>query len=260
MKNYSIFISSSDAYSDLWPIFFDLFHKYWPDYKGIIYLNTESKIYNHSKLNIVCTNVGQQSSFGKTFRKGLDKVETDDVLLMMIDHIFMGNVNNEKLKEYFKYFKNHDIDSMCLVNQNYRELEKTKFKDIEIMVPPTKDMFSFQISFWKKNILYEMALPHENPWTSEWYGTKRANKMKLKFTCLSKDVKTPIIYDLAGCLHKGKWLVNAKEHLESINYKVDYSKRGYYIKPLLTLKSRIRAKWMFVTHGLKGSYWDLMQR
>jgi hypothetical protein len=260
MKNYSIFVSSSDAYSDLWPIFFDLFHKYWPQFEGLVYLNTENKTYQHPHLKVICTNVGQQNSFGRTFRKGLDKVKTDDILLLMIDFIFMGAVNTNKMEEYFKYFKNHNLDSICLHYQNYRALEKTNSIDILNVIPPSKDMFSYQTAFWKKSSLYEMALPHENPWTSEWYGTKRANKMKLKLACLSKDTQIPINYDLAGCLHKGQWLENAKEHLDSINYKVDYSKRGYYVIPKLTIKFRLKIKWMFVTHGLKGSYWDLMKR
>ncbi|MCL5129857.1 hypothetical protein [Algibacter sp. L4_22] len=260
MKNLSVFVCSSDAYSDLWPIFFDLFHKYWPQYNGAIYLNTENKTYKHPHLNIICTNVGHQSSFGKTLRKGLDKVETEDILLLMIDFIFMGDVNTDKMAEYFKHFKDHNLDSICLYYQNYRAFETTSSKDILNVIPPSKDMFSFQTAFWKKTMLYEMALPHENPWTSEWFGTKRANKIKLKLACLAKDVVIPINYDLAGCLHKGQWLENAKEHLESINYKIDYSKRGFYVKPKASIKQRLKAKRMYVSHGLKGSYWDLMRR
>ncbi|MCL7763598.1 hypothetical protein MPF19_09245, partial [Polaribacter sp. Z014] len=186
MKDYSIFVNSSDAYADLWPVFFDLFHMYWPEYNGVIYLNTESKTHTHAKLNLVCTNIGVQDSFGKAFRKGLDLVETDSVLLMMIDFIFMADVNNEKIIEYFNYFKDHNLDSFCLNHQSYNKLEKTSSNDIYMVVPPSKDMFSYQIAFWKKTVLYKMALPHENPWTSEWYGAKRANKIKLKLACLSK--------------------------------------------------------------------------
>ncbi|QVY66632.1 hypothetical protein [Polaribacter sp. Q13] len=260
MKEYSIFISSSDAYADLWPVFFDLFHKYWPQYKGDIYLNTESKTYQHTKLNIICTNVGQHNSFGKTFKKGLDRVETDYVLLMMIDHIFMADVNHAKMIEYFNYFKDQNIDAMYLTQQGYRELEKTNFKDIDIIVPPTQFMFSFQISFFKKRVLKKMVLPHENPWTSEIYGSKRVNKMKLKFTCISKTAQLPIIYDLSGCLNKGKWLANAKEHLDSINYYVDYSKRGFYTKTQSPLKLRIKISLIYKLHYLKGRYWALFHQ
>ena len=172
----------------------------------------------------------------------------------------MADVNHNKMIEYFKYFKEQNIDSMVLAHQNYRELEKTNFKDIDIIVPPAEFMFAFQISFWKKTVLYKMALPYENPWTAEVYGSKRANKMNLKFTCLSKHVALPIVYDLAGCLHKGQWLENAKEHLKSINYHVDYNKRGYYPDTPLSLKNRIRIKLIYISHYLQGLYWGLFSR
>ena len=43
MKDLAVFVSSSDNYSDIWDLFFDLFYKYWPEYKGKIYLQTQKK-------------------------------------------------------------------------------------------------------------------------------------------------------------------------------------------------------------------------
>ena len=105
-----------------------------------------------------------------------------------------------------------------------------------------------------------MALPHENPWTSEWFGTKRAEKMNIKLACLSKETFRPIPYDLAGCLHKGKWLENAIQHLNAINYPMDFDKRGFYVEVPQTIKSRVKIKYMLIKAGLKGSYFDLWFR
>ncbi|MDP3913240.1 MAG: hypothetical protein Q8R96_05830 [Bacteroidota bacterium] len=260
MKDYTVFISSSDSYSDLWPMFFDMFQKYWPNFKGKIYLNTEFKIFEHESLNIICTNVGKYNSFGKTFRAGLDKVDSEVVILIMIDYLFMGKVKVEKLYEYLEFFKLNDLDSLCLVHQNYRQMEHSLNEELSFVIPPSRDMFSFQTAFWKKSMLYKMALPHENPWTSEWYGTQRANKMKIKLACPSDQAYNPIPYDPAGCLHKGKWLDNAITHLKSLNYDIDYNIRGYFAEPNRTIKSRLKIKWMLVRHGLIGSYWDIRKR
>ncbi len=257
----TIFISSADSYSDLWPIFFDMFYKYWPNFRGEIFLNTEMKNYKHHSLNVTCTQVGKQDHFGSTFRAGLDQIKSDSVLLIMIDYIFMGKVDVEKIEEYYSFFKSNELDSLCLVHQNYRLTSRMDSnKDIDYVAPPSVDMFSYQIAFWKKCILYEMALPHENPWASEWYGTRRANKIKIKLACLSKGVKPPIPYDLAGCLHKGKWLENAIAHLKSINYYVNFRERGYFIKQPQTMRVRMKIKWMLISSGLHGSYWDFIKR
>jgi hypothetical protein len=257
----AIFISSSDAYSDLWPVFFDLFKQCWPEYKGIIYLNTENKVYKCSDLNIECTQVGANKAFGMTFRKGLDKVKSENLLLIMIDYLFLGKVNEPKFIEYYNYFSKNNLDSLCLVKQNYPNQTVTESADINLVTGPAPHiMFSYQIAFWKKSILYQMALPHENPWTSEWYGTKRAEKMHIKLACISEIGIPPIPYHLAGCLHKGKWIDEAVNHLKKINYAFDFSKRGPFIEFSQTLSSKLKIKYMLVKDGLRGSYWDLLNR
>jgi hypothetical protein len=261
MKKYSLFISSSDSYSDIWPIFFDLFIKYWPEFEGEIYLNTEEKIFIHKDLNIKCTQVGKQKTFGQTFRKGLDIVPSDNLLLIMIDYIFMGRVNNIKIQEYFYFFIQNKLDSLCLVCQNFPNVNPTSNRELVLVFPPAPHiMFSYQIAFWNKALLYEMALPHENPWSSEWYGTLRAEKMKIKLASVSNEKFNPIPYNPAGCLHKGKWLADAKNHLNNLKYGVDFKLRGDYQEPKKTIINRIKVKWMLIKDGLMGSYFDLIFR
>lgn len=90
MQDFSIFVSSSDKYSDLWPVFFKLFKRMWPEYDGVIYLQTENKNYSYPNLNIKCTNIGKQKSFGTALLSGLNKVKEKNILFFMIDYILMG--------------------------------------------------------------------------------------------------------------------------------------------------------------------------
>lgn len=256
-----IFIMSADKYSDIWPLFFDLFKMHWPEYKGIIFLQTENKTYKTDGLNILCTQLGKQKQFGKTFRKGIDKIESDHLLLITIDSIFMDKVSHSKLEEYYSFFIEYDLDSFCLIHQRYPHMVTTKNAQIFMVQPPAPHlMFSYQIAFWKKKILKEMALPHENPWTSEWYGTMRAEKMKIKLATISEKKFNPIQYHPAGCLHKGQWLPEAIDYLKSIDYKFDFEHRGLYKDPEQTLKHRFKVKWILVKDGIRGSYWDLYKR
>lgn len=239
MNSCPVFISSSDSYSDLWPIFFDLFKKYWPEYEGIIYLNTENKDFQFAGLTIICTHVGK-NSFGRTFRAGLNRVNSPYLLLIMIDYFFMGKVNHEQLNNYFEFFIKQDIDSLCLISNPYTKAERLNYKDINRVIPPSKDMFSFQIAFWKKSILYEMILPHETPWLSEWYGTLRANEMKLKLAYAATE--KPIPYLAEGALHKGKWVEPMILFLQDIGYHVDFNKRGFFQEKPKTLQDRINGR------------------
>lgn len=261
MHDFTIFVSSSDNYSDLWDLFFDLFKKNWPDFKGRIVLNTETLSYERNDLDLECTQVGKLGTFGKVFIAGLNTVRSDNVLLIMIDYIFMGEVNSAKILEYFDFFLKKKMDSLCLVYQQYPILQKTEHSEVYKVLPPAPyKMFSFQIAFWKKNTLLEMVLPHEDPWMSEWFGTQRAELMNIGLFCISNEVPRVVPYDLKGCLHQKKWLHNAVRYLESIDYIVDFERRGYYSNDYESLMFRVKLKLKIWTTGLKGSYWDIIKR
>ena len=53
-SNFSILVNTTDSFSDCWNPFFKLFKKYWPNYGGKIYLNTEIKDFKYEGLNIIC--------------------------------------------------------------------------------------------------------------------------------------------------------------------------------------------------------------
>ncbi len=239
MKNCPVFVSSADVYSDLWFLFFDLFKKNWPEYTGDIYLNTEEKQFRYEGLNIKCTNVGKRGCFGKTFRAGLEQIESSCVLLIMVDYLFMGKVNDQRLQDCFRCFQKNDLDSLCLFPVDYT---RSTYLDngINIVIPPSKDMFSLQSAFWKKQILREMVLPHENPWLAEWYGTRRANVEKIKLGYTTND--KPIPYFARGALHSARWNEPIVPFLKKSGYEVDFSKRGIFIKKPVTLFMRAKGR------------------
>jgi hypothetical protein len=263
-ENYTIFVSSSDNYSDIWPLFFDFFHKYWPEYNGVIYLNTQEEEYKHKGLNIICTKVGRKKHFGETFRSGLQMIDDENVLLIMIDYLFMGKVNHDEISYYYNSFNKNKLDSLCLFPQNFPSHKPISSNILLAYQPfPKSVLFGYQIAFWKKNILFEMALPCESPWMSEWYGSQRAERMRIKLGYINNKKCMPIPYDARGCLHQGRWLDNAVKFLCENNYrKIDFNERGFYNdhKIYESLSYRIKIKWIIYVTGLKGSYLDLLKR
>lgn len=253
-EKYSVFVCSSDSYSDIWDVFFDMFRRFWPEFDGEIYLQTEEKEYHRDDLNIICTKVGKRKAFGSSLRAGLDKVSSKNILLIMIDYMMMGSVSGKLLETYYRYFCSYNLDALYLVHQKLPMTECEEGTHISKLLP-SEHTFSYQVSFWKKEMLKEMALPHENPWTSEWYGNKRALRAGLDIRCVNDKTKEVFIYNHAGCLHRGKWLPDAVAFLKDINYNVDFDKRGYYKEEYRSFKVRSLLKMTFILHGLKGSYW-----
>lgn len=241
--DFSIFISSSDEYSDLWDMFFSLFQEFWPDYSGKIYLNTQKAAYSYDGLNVIATQVGKGMRFGETFRSGLDKVDTDNVLLMMIDYLIMDVVASDKIEALYKIFCDNELDTLRLKHHPFKSMQLLT-NGLYKVCAPQKDMFSFQNAFWRKDVLSEMVLSHENPWAAEWHGTKRANMMNIQMQCVASD-QEPIKYLSEGALHKGKWVAPIISFLEQQGIMVDYSKRGLFDpekEKKLSWKDRLVAK------------------
>ncbi len=257
MNNCTVFIMSADSYSDLWPIFFDLFKKYWPEFNGRIYLQTEEKSFSYPGLDIQCTLLGKQKSFGKHFRSGLNKIPTEQLLLITIDSFFMERLNNQLIEDYYGYFIEKKLDSLYLMKPPNPRSKPMGYKDLYMLIPPNEGMFNFQIAFWNKKMLFEMVLPHETPWLAELYGMIRANIMNVKE--VYPNVNMPINYLPSGALHKGKWVKPIVEFLEKIKYKVDFSERGFFEETSLTLTARIKARLISLIPRLLSNI-DLLKR
>lgn len=221
----TVFVSSSDAYSDIWPAFFTLFKKAWPQYRGTIYLNTEEKSFVFSGLNIVCTQVGRQRYFGETLQKGLRWVSDGRILFLMIDYFFEKQIDLDLLQHCYDEFGRHSPIAFYLRPYHFANVEQ---RDVyQVVLPPGNlAWFSFQAAFWDCNWLCRLVGMWESPWNAEFYGCLRVMILKpLVFI----SGKAPIPYDPAGCLHGGgKWLKSALDKIDLSDVPIDFASRPFY--------------------------------
>lgn len=242
MKEFAIFYHTCDKYSDLWEPFCDHFSKYWPDYKGNIYFNSEEKDFHYDGLNIINLKVGMHG-FSEREILGLSKVKEENILLIMDDLFFMGSVDVKALYEYYDYFLNADLDSLVFRDfPSYETKIPVMMRKAQVVIPPSIDMLSSQLAFWKKDSFVKLLNPDDGPWEMEWFGAMRANLSHLKLVCTNE----PVIPSLPeGGLHRGKWVAEMVDFLKKEKYdKIDFDKRGFYtqIRPKITdrIKFKIR--------------------
>lgn len=235
MQIKTIFISSSDAYADIWPAFFTLFQRHWPSFNGTIFLNTETRDFSMAGLNIVCTKVGNKKNFGATFKAGINRLPDEPFLLMMIDYFIEGPVDVVVLSRLYNTFcQNENLDSITLTHQGLSKRVPVPEcpECMEICPPGSEDYFSFQTGFWRKEPLKRHVADWENPWMAEFYGCRRANIMKSKVWILKPEQPLPIPYDGCGVLHGGgRWLPSALQKIDLRGIPIDFTKRGTYVEP-----------------------------
>lgn len=236
-NNFAIFYHTCDKYSDLWEHFCYFFKKYWPDYQGNIYWNSEEKDFSYPGLNIINLKVGI-CGFSEREIRGLKKVKEENILLMMDDLFLMGMVNTKALKEYYDYFIKSNIDSFIFRKfPSFVATVPVNVRKAEVVIPPSIDMYSSQLAFWKKDVFCSFLNSDDGPWEMEWFGAMRANLSHLKLVCTSEAV---IPSRPEGALHLGKWTKEIVEFLKVENYnEIDFSKRGFLIPDNPTLKKRI---------------------
>ena len=260
-----IFVSSSDAYSDLWHPFFALLKREWPEYRGRIYLNTQGKQFAFPGLDIVCTNVPGRMYFGKTFKAGLTKVDGEALLLIMIDYFFESKVDVVQLQRLYDAFLVNDLDSLTLARQNSPGALPVPGNPEcwQAVAPGGEVAFSFQTAFWKKTSLARMIADWETPWSAEFYGCRRFNILHPQIWFLANGVKKPIPYDEAGVLHGGgRWLERAvaKIDFSGIDFDLEASRkrRGVYVERHLPRPIQIAINLRMI-HRRLMSRWSLFR-
>jgi hypothetical protein len=258
---FTIVVSSCDAYEDCWVPFFSLFKRHWPDCENRIVLNTETKIFEFPGLSITCPTVARNSrkeyGWGERFLKCLDTIETEFILLFLDDYFIRAPVRTHAICEFVSLMQRAGLSHIALVSlpgpnrpSSYPGLlergEKAPYR------------FSLQVGLWRKNRLKLYLRGHENPWQSEIWGTKRAWRIKDSFYCFDGfdkgSYRKIVDYDDTGGIARGKWIKDkVVEMFREDKIEMDFSRRGFYDpEQRVALSVRLRRKILNIPSQLRS--------
>lgn len=231
-NNCSIIINSCDGYEDIWKPFFCCFKENWKNCPYSIYLNTESKKYEHEGMNITSLNVLQQKKieWGERLLDCLSRIETEYVIMLFDDFCLENEVNQQEIENCIHELEtNPDIDAFYLIHI-FPELvdgKNTKF----VEVPLGKEYrLNSAPGIWRKSSLMKYTGKIDTAWAWEYFGSFRTEKYKNSKIYVLNDISDlyPYNYSIGGAIHRGKWV---KTVIEPINDKykleIDFSKRGF---------------------------------
>ena len=254
MYNYSIFVNTTDKFEDAWYPFFKLFAKYWPDYNGKIYLNTEYKTFQFPGLNIISIRNclahkdADTITWSQCLKRALEVIDTDVILYMQEDYFLNGIVKNDIVTGYVSKMTEYNINCLHLTDQNNKgPFSPSEFTDFWLINQKNKDLISCQAALWKKSFLEKYIRPWESPWQFETNGTKRANLTDDKFYTVSREIYRSafneiIPYIFTGIV-QGRWNEDVVNLFAENNIGIDYNKRGF-TKDIngKTLKQRLKKR------------------
>lgn len=260
-KEYSILVNSCDAYSDVWPLFFEALKLYWPKSSNLnIYLNCES-VKKINDFDVIFLNFKNNSKdqWGQRFIHALNKIDDDFLLILLDDYILEDYIDEAKLDESLCVLKNNTDIAACY-------LTKTAVKSSQTVAGFCKldDYENYRLNtgpaLWRKTHLLSLLKNVDNPWAWEVFGSYRTFGANINFIePLEKD-----IYKYAslqgGAIYRGKWVRSVVEKISSkTNIKIDaeFEKRGFSDE-LVFEKRSIGWKLNFMILGFRMVGWKII--
>lgn len=235
MEDYCVMMLTCDKYSDIWPAYFGQIHKYWNDYNGSIFVNTEKK----RDIGIECSNkiifskelYEWNTPWAYRLYRCLEQIEEEYVILLLDDFILTDYVDVAEINRCISYMK-ADKNIACFnylptpgkkITQEYSRYELTDRK------MPFR--INLQAALWRKDFLMKFIRKHENPWQFEYWGSIRARRYKEKIYHLNKDAKKVFVYPDGGVIADERWFGEvAIDTLKKEGYNLDFQKREIYHK------------------------------
>lgn len=246
-KRYTILVNTTDSFEDCWQPFFTLFARFWPGCSYPIVLNTETKTFTYSGLDIRCARVGNDTparrlTWSECLLRCLESIDDDLILYLQEDYFLNDRVDVEQINEFADILQAEGYSHIALVSfSNAGPWRPTKYPLLWEIDQKAAYRLSLQAGLWRKDRLQCYLRKHETPWQFEVWGSKRAHRIKDKLLCVNHDIfgqQRPEIvpYKPTGIV-KGKWNRGAVYDLFQANgIVVDYAQRGFFDPAQVSLR------------------------
>ncbi len=215
----AVLVPSCDAYSDLWTPFFTLFWKYWNDCPFTVYLGTNERAFQDSRVTVI--NAGHGSNWSNRVREQLEAIESPYVLLCLEDFFFRRPVPTSRVVEA--------LNTLLRLNGHMVRLVRRPGPDKSLNAAPelgTIDLgapyrVSTQTAIWRKETLLALMRPDESIWQFEIDGSRRSSSYPGGFFCVWRDAMTYGHH----VVERGKWFRKEARQFAKARIGCDFNAR-----------------------------------
>jgi len=229
-KDVTVLVVSCDKYSDLWPVFFELFFRYWPDCPYQLALGSNFKTFDDSRVKAIP--IGEDVSWADSLKKMLTRVGSQYVLLLLDDFLLRKTVRTDEIRTRFKILHNRRGVYLRLrpAPPPDKAVPACPFGEIGFGAPYRA---SLQAAIWNKETLASLLHPGESPWEMELLGSRRSDSIPGFYS-----VWQPLIV-YRHAIERGVWLRYAVRICRKEAINVDSTRRPV-MSTAMALKRWIR--------------------
>lgn len=162
-QNASIVISSCDAYSDLWPLFFHFFFKHWKSPTVPVYLVSNYRHFKDPRVISVC--VGKDKSWSDNLITALKSIPEENLFVWLDDFFVDRDFHSLELAECIKQLDlvegkylgvdQHGDEGQAVENGWFRRIEGGNLRA------------GLNLSLWKRSFLSQILVPDCSIWAAE---------------------------------------------------------------------------------------------
>jgi len=221
----ALFVISCDRYSDVWPPFFTLLDRYWPDNPFPVYLLSDTLRYDSPKVRPVTP--GKRPTWGSLVRDGLAQVPHRNVLVILEDYLINAPVDTAAVLEANSLLEREKAVVVYL--RPYPELEalSDSLPQFGRVGNCHKLKVDVTTAIWNREALLEYVRPEYSAWDMEIRGSEAAKHDQRPFLGVRGDYDAEILPYLMTAVQRGKWTPKAVALLQRERItEIDVSKRG----------------------------------
>ena len=226
----SAVVVSYDGCADIWPGFFKLLSKFWPDLPYPLFLISNHLTFSDKRVTSLC--VGDDLSWSETLARGLERISSRYVLLILDDFFLSAPVDTALVQRVHQAAVARGAVYMRLVPNPAADAPYPDMPAIGAINKGAPYRTSLQIAFWLRSTLIDLLRREESAWDFEIKGSRRSDAINEVF--LSVCDGFPIV-PYRNVLRRGKVLPDAVRYFAPLGVNFDLSKRR--------LESTLNLRW-----------------
>jgi len=235
----ALVVLSTDKFSDIWPIFFSNFRKFWPGFKWNKYLITDTLKFDDNEVITLNPKKGGcrgPMDWGENLLACLPGIKENDLLIFLEDFILVKSVNETEFNKALNFYQNNEVDSLTISTHDLNRKGNFDLKSDYCKVKRfTKYRMTTSPALWKKEILKTYLVKGLNPWQFEIFGTLISMFRSEKLYMLNKN-KYNLNYEILpyyiengidSAIARGKWHKGILNYVDPSFFDI-INKRGFF--------------------------------
>lgn len=198
-ESVAVLVNSCDKYADIWPVFFHLFFKYWPDCPYPVFLGTNEKSYDDPRVTTL--RVGPDKSWADSTMAMVAMLPATNLLWFLDDYLLWETVSTPEITDLYSRFLKLQANYLRLSpDGGSDQLKPVIDEKLLELLPGGGYRTSLDIAFWNREMLLKLLKSGESPWDMESVGGQRSDRYNGFYATRS------IIFQRTNGLERGKWL------------------------------------------------------